>query len=162
MPYAAETPDQLSSRDQILSMSGLEFMRRLLKGEIAGAPIAGTLNFNLLDVQDGRVLFSGTPEFGALNPSGAVHGGWYGALLDSALGCAVMTKVPQGSVYTTLEYKINITRAIPLGTEVHCTAWVDHAGRSTAVAHGEIRGMEDDKVYATGSTTCILMAQAQS
>lgn len=157
MPYAAQSPDQLTPRDKILSMSGMEFMQRLLKGEIAGAPIAGTLKLTLLEVDDGRVVFSGTPAFGALNPSGAVHGGWYGTLLDSALGCAVMTKVPKGSIYTTLEYKVNITRAIPPGMLAHCTAWTDHAGRSTAVAHGEIRGADDGKLYAAGSTTCIIM-----
>ena len=156
MPYAAQSPDDLLPRSDILQMSGLEFMQRVLNGEIAGAPIAGALNFTLLDVADGHVRFAGTPEFHALNPSSAVHGGWYGALLDSALGCAVMTKVPQGSVYTTLEYKVNITRAIPLGMTVHCDAWVDHAGRTTAVAHGEIRGAEDGRLYATGSTTCII------
>lgn len=118
------------------------------------------MNLRLNSVDDGRVVFSGTPEFGALNPSGAVHGGWYGTLLDSALGCAVMTKVPKGSVYTTLEYKVNITRAIPVGTEVLCEAVVDHAGRSTAVAHGTIVGAKDGKVYATGSTTCIIMKLA--
>lgn len=157
MQYGAQSPDELISRDEILSMSGLAFMQGVLSGDIAGAPIARTLNFRLLSVEDGRVVFSGIPEFGALNPSGAVHGGWYGALLDSALGCAVMTKVAQGSVYTTLEYKVNITRAIPLGMEVHCEALTDHAGRSTSVAHGTIRGAEDGKVYATGSTTCIIM-----
>jgi uncharacterized protein (TIGR00369 family) len=132
-------------------------MQRYLDGAAAGAPIAATLNFMLREVEDGRVVFDGTPEFGALNPSGAVHGGWYGALLDSAMGCAVMTKVPKGSVYTTLEYKVNITRAIPLGMAVRCEARTDHAGRSTSVAHGEIRGIADGKLYATGSTTCIIM-----
>ncbi len=157
MPYAAQSPEELLPKSEILAMSGMEFMQRVLKGETPGAPIAGLLNFNLLLVEDGHVRFEGTPPFGALNPSSAVHGGWYGALLDSALGCAVMTKMPKGSVYTTLEYKVNITRAIPLGVCVHCDAWVDHAGRSTAVAHGEIRGAEDGKLYATGSTTCIVM-----
>jgi uncharacterized protein (TIGR00369 family) len=160
MPYAAQSPDQLLPREKILSMSGLEFMQRLMAGEFAGAPIAGTLNMKLLEVEEGRVVFSGVPEFGSLNPSGAVHGGWYGTLLDSALGCAVMTKVAKGSVYTTLEYKVNITRAIPVGMQVNCVAWVDHAGRSTSVAHGEIRGAEDGKTYATGSTTCIIMKLA--
>jgi uncharacterized protein (TIGR00369 family) len=138
-------------------MSGLDFMLGILDGSIAGAPIAGTLNFSLVEVEDGRVVFAGKPEFGALNPAGAVHGGWYGALLDSALGCAVMTKVPKGLAYTTLEYKVNITRALPLGTDVRCEAVIDHAGRSTAVAHATITGLADGKVYATGSTTCIIM-----
>lgn len=160
MPFVAQSPEDLLPRSEILSMSGLEFMQRIARGEIGGAPIAGTMNLGLETVEDGRVVFSGIPEFGALNPSGGVHGGWYGTLLDSALGCAVMTKVPKGSVYTTLEYKVNITRAIPLGTKVICEALVDHAGRSTGVAHGEIRGAEDGKLYATGSTTCIIMKLA--
>lgn len=157
MAYAAQSPDELLPKETILSMSGLEFMQRLLEGEVAGAPIAGTMNLRLLEVDEGRVVFGGAPEFGAMNPSGAVHGGWYGTLLDSALGCAVMTKVPKGSMYTTLEYKVNITRAIPVGMDVKCEAWTDHAGRSTGVAHAEIRGVADGKLYATGSTTCIIM-----
>lgn len=76
------------------------------------------------------------------------------------MACAVMTKVPRGSIYTTLEYKINITRAIPLGTEIECVGVTDHAGRSTAVAHGEIRGVADGKLYATGTTTCMIMKMA--
>ncbi|WP_298842745.1 PaaI family thioesterase [uncultured Roseobacter sp.] len=157
MRYAARTPADLLPPEKIVTMSGLEFMQGILNGEIAGAPIAETLGFDLHEVEEGRVRFSGEPAFGVLNPSGTVHGGWYGALLDSALGCAVMTMVPQGSVYTTLEYKVNITRALRLGTVVDCVAVVDHAGRSTGVAHAEIRGREDGKLYATGSTTCIIM-----
>lgn len=71
--------------------------------------------------------------------------------------CAVMTCVPEGSVCTTLEYKISILRPVPLGMEIACTAEVDHAGRSTGIAHGEIRGVADGRLYATGSTTCIIM-----
>jgi uncharacterized protein (TIGR00369 family) len=76
------------------------------------------------------------------------------------MACAVMTRVPQGSVYTTLEYKINILRPIPLGAMIDCTGTVDHAGRSTGVAHGDIRGVDDGRLYATGSTTCIIMKVA--
>ena len=45
----------------------------------------------------------------------------------------------------------------PLGMTIDCTGVVDHAGRSTGIAHGEIRGVEDGKLYATGTTTCIIM-----
>jgi uncharacterized protein (TIGR00369 family) len=65
--------------------------------------------------------------------------------------------VPAGAAYTTLEYKINILRPIPLGLEIDCIGQTDHAGRSTGVAHGEIRGTQDGRLYATGSTTCIIM-----
>ncbi|WP_147106608.1 PaaI family thioesterase [Tateyamaria sp. syn59] len=157
MPRLAQTMADLPSQDELLSMSGLAFMQGILAGTVPGPPIGHTLGYALHAVKDGEVTFRGTPEFDVTNPMGTVHGGWYGTLLDSAMACAVMTKVPAGSVYTTLEYKINITRGIPLGMEIQCTGRIDHAGRSTGVATGEIRGVDDGKLYATGSTTCIIM-----
>ena len=100
------------------------------------------------------------PEFDSLNPMAAVHGGWYGTLLDSAMACAVMTKVPKGSVYTTLEYKVNLVRPVPLGTPVECIGETDHVGRSTGVAHGRLIGLETGTLYATGSSTCLVMKKA--
>ena len=159
MPIAQSTADLLST-EEVLSMSGLEFMQGMLEGRLPGPPIGQTMGYTLHSVEDGRVVFRGAPEFSTTNPMGSVHGGWYGTLLDSAMACAVMTKVPKGSVYTTLEYKISILRPIPLGMQIDCEGVVDHAGRSTGVAHGEIRGVEDGKLYATGTTTCIIMKLA--
>ena len=156
MLYVNSFADLLTP-DQITNMSGLAFMQGILDASLPHPPIGPTLNYHLHLVEDGKVAFRGTPKFEHCNPMGTVHGGWYGTLLDSCMACAVMTKVPQGSVYTTLEYKINITRPIPVETEIEAVGWVDHSGRSTGVAHGEIRGVADGKLYATGSTTCIIM-----
>ena len=158
MVTRAQTPADLLKLDEILAMSGLEFMQGILDGAHPGPPIGDTMGYSLFEVSDGHVVFRGVPEFNVTNPMGTIHGGWYGTLLDSAMACAVMTRVPRGSVYTTLEYKINITRPIPLGMSIDCIGTVDHAGRSTGVASGEIRGVEDGKLYATGSTTCIIMS----
>ncbi len=157
MPRAAKSPDDLLSQSEVLKLSGLEFMQSMIDGTNPGPPIAATMGYTLHSVEEGKAVFRGAPEFNVTNPMGTVHGGWYGTLLDSAMACAVMTKIPRGSVYTTLEYKINILRAIPLGVEIECIGVTDHVGRSTGVAHGEIRGIEDGKLYATGSTTCIVM-----
>ena len=160
MPRIATRPEELLSTSEAIELSGLEFMQAILDGTNPGPPIGATMGYGLHSVSDGHAVFRGTPEFNVTNPMGTVHGGWYGTLLDSAMACAVMTKVPKGSIYTTLEYKINILRAIPLGMQVDCIGVVDHAGRSSGVAHGEIRGVEDGKLYATGSTTCIIMKLA--
>lgn len=157
MPRIATRPEDLLSQSDALQLSGLEFMKAIAEGKNPGPPIGATMGYTLHAIEDGKAVFRGTPEFNVTNPMGTVHGGWYGTLLDSAMACAVMTKVPRGSVYTTLEYKVNILRAIPLGMTVDCIGETDHVGRSTGVAHGEIRGVEDGKIYATGSTTCIVM-----
>tara|TARA_R110002051_G_scaffold159688_3_gene231208 strand:- start:16644 stop:17126 length:483 start_codon:yes stop_codon:yes gene_type:complete len=155
--FTATSLDELPDRKTMLSLSGLAFMQAVQRGEISRPPISSLLNYTLDTVDVGRVSFRGTPDFTHTNPMGGVHGGWYGTLLDSCMACAVMTTVPQGSIYTTLEYKVNLIRGIPLGTEIIATGFIDHAGRSTGVAHGEIRGALDGKIYATGSTTCLIM-----
>ena len=160
MPRIAQSPADLLSQSEALKLSGLEFMQAILDGTNPGPPIGQTMGYALHSVEEGRIVFRGAPSFAMTNPMGTVHGGWYGTLLDSAMACAVMTKIPRGSVYTTLEYKINILRGLPLGMEIDCVGVTDHVGRSTGVAHGEIRGVEDGKHYATGSTTCIVMKLA--
>ncbi len=147
----------LPDRDRMLSMSGLEYLQTMLAEPGLGAPIALGMNYRLDTVARGKVTFLGRPEYQHTNPMGGVHGGWYGTLLDSCMACAVMTAVPKGAIYTTLEYKVNLVRAIPIGMEIIATGILDHAGRSTGVSHGEIRGVDDDKLYATGSTTCLIM-----
>ncbi|MEX0366978.1 MAG: PaaI family thioesterase [Ruegeria sp.] len=156
MHYAKGVEELLGPAD-MGTMSGLEFMQGILEGRLPAPPIGKTLGYQLHAVEEGRVAFRGTPTFDGCNPLGSVHGGWYGTLLDSAMACAVQTRVPRGAAYTTLEYKINIIRGIPLGLEVECVGKADHVGRSTGIAHGEIRGVEDGRLYATGSTTCIVL-----
>jgi uncharacterized protein (TIGR00369 family) len=153
----AETPDDLATTEEVLSMTGLAFIEAIRDGTLPQPPIARTLNYRLSEAEQGRVVFRGAPLFDHLNPLGTVHGGWYGTLLDSAMACAVQTMLPRGATYTTLEYKVNLPRAIPVGREIVCEGRVSHAGRSTAVAWGEIRGAEDGKLHATGSTTCIVL-----
>lgn len=155
--FTATSPKQMPDLEMTLSLSGLEFMQAMLTGKVSRPPMSALMNFTLESVEAGKVVFRGTPEFQHTNPAGGVHGGWYGTLMDSCMSCAVMTMTPKGSVYTTLEYKVNLTRAIPVGTEILATGTIDHAGRTTGVAHGEIRGATDGKLYATGSATCLIM-----
>lgn len=151
------SPEDIPGRDVVLSMSGLDYMRAMLAGDVPHPAIAGLMGYRVIEVEEGRVTFEAMAHLAQTNPMGAVHGGWYGTLLDSALGCAVMTRVPKRRWYTTLEYKVNLLRALPLETPVLVTGFTDHAGRSTATARAEMRGREDGRLYATGTTTCIIL-----
>lgn len=155
--FIAQSPAEMPDLETTLSMSGLDFMQAMKAGKISRPPISGIMGYTLEHVEDGKVVFRGRPEFQHTNPAGGVHGGWYGTLLDSCMSCAVMTKTPKGSVYTTLEYKVNLTGAIPVGSEILATGTIDHAGRSTGVASGEIRDAASGKLYAKGSATCLIM-----
>lgn len=153
----ATTFKDLASFEDMTSRSGLEFMQDVVAGTLPMPPIGHTLGFWPVEVERGRMVFEGKAGFESANVMRGTHGGWYGAILDSCMACAVMTELPKGKIYTTLEYKINITRALPQAMLVRATGLVQHAGRSTGVATGEVRGVKDGKLYATGSTTCIIM-----
>ena len=155
-----EVKDVLSM-EEILEISGLDMMEGILKGIYPAAPIANILNYRVHTVEKGRVVFSGTPNLESRNPMGALHGGWYGTILDSAMACAVMTTLPAGKIQTTLEFKVNIIRSIPIGVTVDALGTVEHSGKSTGVAVGSLVDVKSGKLYASSSTTCIIMTPEQ-
>ncbi|MGB0506167.1 MAG: PaaI family thioesterase [Pikeienuella sp.] len=156
MRRLAEVPEDLLSVDELKKLTGLEFMTGVMNGQIAAAPIANLLDYDLVEVEEGRVVFAGVPGFRSYNPIGSVHGGWFGTLLDSCMACAVHTALPVGQGYTTLEYKINVIRPATIKTGLlRAVGTTLHVGRRTGVASGRIVD-EAGKLYATGSTTCMI------
>tara|TARA_Y100001935_G_C17051552_1_gene382258 strand:- start:77 stop:568 length:492 start_codon:yes stop_codon:yes gene_type:complete len=147
----------LLSMEGILEISGLEMMQGILKGIYPPAPISNILNYTLYSVEKGKVVFRGAPKADCRNPMGTLHGGWYGTLLDSAMACAVMTTLPAGKIQTTLEFKVNIIRTIPMGVTVDAIGTVEHSGKSTGVAVGNLVDIKTGKLYASSSTTCLIM-----
>ena len=155
-----EVKDVLSM-EEILEISGLDMMEGILKGIYPAAPIANILNYKVHAVEKGRVVFRGTPNLESRNPMGTLHGGWYGTILDSAMACAVMTTLPAGKIQTTLEFKVNIIRSIPIGVTVDAVGTVEHSGKSAGVAVGSLVDITTGKLYASSSTTCIIMTPEQ-
>ena len=142
--------------DQVAGMTGLAMLQAILRGELPYAPIARTLDFNLLEVDEGRAMFQGTPGPAHLNPMGGIHGGWYATLLDSALGCAIHTMMPPGRGYTTAELGLNLVRAIgSKAPRVRAEGKVIHCGRQLATAEGRLYG-PDGTLYAHATTTCLV------
>jgi uncharacterized protein (TIGR00369 family) len=136
--------------------TGLELLQAMLRGELPFPPIAETLDFSLISVEAGKAVFQSTPQFKHYNPLGSVHGGWYATMLDSALGCAVQSMLPAGYSYTTVELGVNIVRAATSATgPLRATASVVHSGRQLATAEGRVVG-PDDRLYAHGTTTCLV------
>lgn len=138
------------------ALSGLEYMRQLLSGESPPSGMSQLMNFKLVEVSEGRAVFSIKPDERHYNGLGIVHGGLAATLLDSALGCAINTMMPPGRVFTTLEMKINYVRPLRRETgEVRCEASVLHVGGRVATAEGRITD-EGGKLYAHGTATCML------
>lgn len=139
-------------------LSGLEYLRQVQSGELPASPMTALLNIVIVEVSEGRAVLSATPTASHTNGMGIVHGGLAATLLDTALGCAVNSLMPTGRLFTTLEVKVNFTRAIheEVG-RLRCEAWVVHSGRRTATAEGRVLD-QAGKLYAHGSGTWILFS----
>jgi uncharacterized protein (TIGR00369 family) len=138
------------------SMSGLDFIRAMFGGRLPAPPIMQNIEpFDYL-AEPGLVAFSCIPGFRHYNPMGSVHGGYAAILLDSAMGLAVQSMLPQGTGNTTLEFKISFIRGMTKDTGVvRSEGRILNAGRRAATAEGRLT---DDKgrLLAHATTTCLV------
>ena len=112
------------------TMSGLEFFRKMLAGEMPPPQMLDLLGIRLAEVEAGRVVFTATCEERYYNGTGVAHGGFAATLLDTALGCAINSAMPAGRRFTTLELKVNLTRPITKEAGLlRCEANVVHVYR---------------------------------
>jgi uncharacterized protein (TIGR00369 family) len=138
-------------------LTGMEFLQKIAAGELPPPPIAALLNFELVELSEGRAIFAVEPKEYHYNPIGLVHGGLAATLLDSAMGCAVHSTLPAGAGYTTLEIKVNFVRPITADTgRVRAEAKLVHLGGRIATAEGRLID-EAGKLYAHATTTCLIM-----
>ena len=138
-------------------MNGLDLMLRIATGAAAQPPICATLDFRLAAVDEGAARFEGTPRAAFDNPHGTTHGGWAATLLDSAMGCAVMTVLDADHTYTTAHLSIHLVRAITATTgAVVCEGRVVHRGRRVATAEATLRDRAG-ALLAHATTTCVIL-----
>lgn len=146
----------LTKPEEIAAMSGIEMLEAMIAGKLPRAPMSETLDFLLLHVSHGHAVFQGHPHFKHYNPLGGVHGGWFATILDSALGCAVQSTLPKGKGYTTMEFKVNLVRALTESVPVvRAEGRIVHSGRQSATADARLSG-PDGKLYAHATTTCLV------
>lgn len=144
------------SREVLVAEDGISFLRGMLSGTHPSAPYADTMDIDLIEVEEGRVVFAGRPSARYFNPVGSIQGGWAAAILDGAMAHCVHTTLKAGENYTTLEMKINFVRPVlPSSGRVHCEGKLIHRGSRTATSEGRLFD-ERGKLLAHGTETCMI------
>src|SRR5436309_5870150 len=95
---------------------GLSFLDAIRTGELPPAPIGELLGFTVREVERGRVVFEMEPQEKHYNPIGMVHGGVTATLLDTVMGCALHSTLPQGVGYSTLDISVRYLRPVTVAT----------------------------------------------
>lgn len=146
----------LTPPEVLASMSGLDFLQKMFAGELPHATMMQQVGLVGGSAEKGHVIFRAVPGPQHYNPIGTVHGGFAATLLDSAMGCAVQSMLPAGTVYTSLEFKISLIRAITSDTgEVRAEGRALNVGRRVGTAEGQLLDSKG-RLLAHGTTTCLV------
>ena len=143
-------------REVLVAGDGLSFLRGIIEGVHPAPPFAQTMDFDLAEADEGRVVFIGRPSPRFFNPLGTIHGGWTATILDSAMACAAHSTLKPGEGYTTLEMKLNYVRPVmPDSGTVRCEGKLIHRGGTVITTEGSLRD-ERGKLLAHGTETCVV------
>lgn len=139
-----------------MHLTGLEQLRAMM-AQKRGPGIAQSLGFQLVEIEEGRAVFEGTPGLHVYNPINTVHGGYAATLLDSACGCAVHSKLAPGQSYTTLELKVAYHKAMTAETgPVRAVGTIVSIGRRAAFAEARLTDASG-RLYASATSSLLLI-----
>lgn len=144
------------SADRQKEMTGLEFVQGLVEGTLPLNTIAETLGYDVIEVENGRVVVVAEPNNTHLNPAGTVHGGLAATMLDSCMGLAIQSTLEKGVGSTTLEFKISFLRPITPATGlIKAEGTVINCGRRIGTAEGRLTDAKG-RLLVHGTTTCLI------
>jgi uncharacterized protein (TIGR00369 family) len=138
------------------ALTGIEQLRAGLNA-VGVHGIGRTMGFEVVEIEEGRVVFAGAPGREVYNQIGAVYGGYAATLLDSACGCAVQSKLATDQAYTTLELKVSYHRGMTAETgEVRAEGRVIQTGRRAAFAEAKLTDSVG-RLLASATSTLLVM-----
>ncbi|MGE8558758.1 MAG: PaaI family thioesterase [Acinetobacter sp.] len=136
--------------------TGLEFLTAVKNGEIPHAPMAKTIPMQLVEVQEGYIIYEVTPGEEHINLQGGVHGGFCATILDSVTGAAAHTLMEKGIRFATTDLNIKMIRPMQCGKTYRGVGKIINQGRTLVMTEGRIID-ENDKIYAHGTATLMII-----
>src|SRR5690349_2042891 len=140
-----------------ITMSGMDAMRAIRDGVLPPPPMARLIGFRMAAVEEGRIVMELDAEESLENTIGLLHGATAAALLDTAMGCAISTKLPAGQASVTLDLKLTYLRPLSVksGT-IQAEGKLIKLGRQTSYTEGFVRDAAGNlAVHATSTFSMI-------
>ncbi len=97
-------------------LPGLEQVRGQIAGDLPVSPAAATLGYHPVELGEGWAVIEVEPREFHCNTNGTVQGGVIAAVIDSALGSALMTVNTGNRKFSTLDLNCRYIRAILPGS----------------------------------------------
>jgi len=138
-------------------LSGLQAMQAIRDGRLPPPPMARLIGFRMTVAEPGRIVMELEGREDLENTIGLLHGATAAALLDSAMGCAISTRLEAGQGAVTLDLKLTYLRPLSVrsGT-IAAEGKVMKLGRQTSYTEGFVRdGKGNLAVHATATFSMV-------
>jgi uncharacterized protein (TIGR00369 family) len=136
-----------------MALSGMDAMLGIRDGRLPPPPFARLIGFVIAVVEPGRIVMELEPREDLENTIGLLHGATAAALLDTAMGCAISTRLAAGQGSVTLELKLAFLRPLSVRSGlISAEGKVIKLGRQTSYSEGFVRdGRGALAVHATAT-----------
>lgn len=133
----------------------LEYMERMVRGEVPQPPIGHLLGMRLVRVARGEAEFELDADQRHANPMGTLHGGILGDIADAAMGIAFASTLEEGETFTTLELKINFLKPV-WKARLTARGRLVKRGRTVGLAECDVFN-ETQELVARATSTCMVL-----
>ena len=151
-----EEPRGASPHPALWARPGIEQMRALIAGEGPQPPIHHLTGMRPTAIGDGTSEFQMPATAWLAGPSGFILGGVLAILADGPLGCAIQSRLPPGTPYTTAELSMSYLRPpVADGRTLTARGRLVHIGRSLALSEVMVTDA-DGRDLAHGTSRCFV------
>lgn len=135
------------------SLKGIEYLQKVITGEIPQSPFNSMLGIRLVEATEGRVVAECDVRADHFNKGGTGHGGFLSTLCDNACGMALDSVSDEGVSWTTMDLQVRFHKAVrPDATTLRTVGTVIKAGRQVGVTQAEVRTI-DGALIATATSS---------
>ncbi len=140
-----------------MGLSGMDAMLALRDGRLPPPPFIKLIGLTMTVVEPGRIVMELEPREDLENTIGLLHGATAAALLDTAMGCAISTRLEAGQGSVTLDLKLTFLRPLSVRSGlISAEGRVIKLGRQTSYSEGFVRdGKGALAVHATATFSMI-------
>lgn len=152
--YTWENPTTLL--EEAKKQSGYDLLVGVLNGSLPQAPALETIHSTLIAVEKGQAVFELKASAFLYNLIGTIHGGMISTVLDTAIGCSLLTTLAAGESFTSLDLKVNFLKKITTDSPLlHTETTIIHQGRTTAYLESKLVDATG-VIYAHAVSTCLI------
>ncbi|WP_437919558.1 PaaI family thioesterase [Sphingobacterium sp. LRF_L2] len=148
--------DPTTSVVKLKEMTGLEYLKSVLIGDLPLPPFLNTMDMVPVLVEKGTVIFEFAPREFHYTQMGCVHGGMVSTVLDTVMACALHSTLEKGIGFATLEFKVNFLRPVRQQRgKMQAEGKIIQLGSTIALMEAKLIDKKG-RLYAHGTSTFLI------